>query len=26
VLGLPPDIRLDKNLAFEDVPTGPPGR
>ena len=26
VLGLPPDIRLDKNLAFQDVPTGPPGR
>jgi len=23
VLGLPPEIRVDKNLAFKDVPTGP---
>ena len=26
VLGLPPEVRLDKGLAFEDIPTGPPGR
>lgn len=26
VLGLPAEVRLDKGLAFEDVPTGPPGR
>jgi alkylation response protein AidB-like acyl-CoA dehydrogenase len=26
VLGLPPDVRLDKDLAFQDVPTGPPSR
>ena len=24
VLGLPPDARADKGLAFKDVPTGPP--
>jgi len=23
VLGLPPEIRVDKGLAFKDVPTGP---
>ena len=23
VLGLPPDIRADKGMAFRDVPTGP---
>jgi len=26
VLGLPPDVRMDKGVAFEDIPTGPPGR
>ncbi|MFP6578332.1 MAG: acyl-CoA dehydrogenase family protein, partial [Myxococcota bacterium] len=24
VLGLPPEVRLDKGIAFKDVPTGPP--
>jgi alkylation response protein AidB-like acyl-CoA dehydrogenase len=24
VLGLPPDARADKGLAFKDIPTGPP--
>jgi len=24
VLGLPPEVRVDKNLAFQDIPTGPP--
>jgi len=23
VLGLPPEIRADKGIAFKDVPTGP---
>jgi alkylation response protein AidB-like acyl-CoA dehydrogenase len=23
VLGLPPDVRVDKDVAFKDVPTGP---
>ena len=23
VLGLPPDIRADKGVAFKDIPTGP---
>jgi hypothetical protein len=23
VLGLPPEIRADKGMAFKDVPTGP---
>ena len=26
VLGLPPETRLDKNVAFKDVPTGPPSK
>ena len=26
VLGLPPEVRLDKGLAFQDIPTGPSGR
>jgi acyl-CoA dehydrogenase len=26
VLGLPPEIRVDKEKPFRDVPTGPPGR
>ncbi|MEZ4331986.1 MAG: acyl-CoA dehydrogenase family protein [Myxococcota bacterium] len=26
VLGLPPDARADKGLAFKDIPTGPPKR
>jgi alkylation response protein AidB-like acyl-CoA dehydrogenase len=26
VLGLPPEIRLDKEKPFRDVPTGPPGK
>ena len=24
VLGLPPDARADKGIAFKDIPTGPP--
>ena len=24
VLGLPPEVRLDKGIAFKDIPTGPP--
>jgi hypothetical protein len=24
VLGLPPETRVDKDLAFQDIPTGPP--
>ena len=24
VLQLPPEVRLDKGLAFKDIPTGPP--
>jgi hypothetical protein len=23
VLGLPPEIRVDKKIAFKDIPTGP---
>jgi hypothetical protein len=26
VLQLPPEIRVDKNKPFRDIPTGPPGR
>ena len=26
VLGLPPETRLDKDVAFKDVPTGPPSK
>ena len=26
VLGLPPEMRVDKDKPFRDVPTGPPGR
>ncbi len=26
VLGLPPEIRVDKDRPFRDVPTGPPGK
>ncbi len=26
VLRLPPEIRVDKNIPFRDVPTGPPGK
>ena len=26
VLGLPPEIRVDKEQAFRDVPTGPPSK
>ena len=26
VLGLPPEVRLDKGKAFKDVPTGPPSK
>jgi acyl-CoA dehydrogenase len=25
VLGMPAEARADKGLAFEDIPTGPPG-
>jgi alkylation response protein AidB-like acyl-CoA dehydrogenase len=24
VLGLPPEVRVDKGIAFKDIPTGPP--
>ena len=24
VLGLPPEVRVDKGVAFKDIPTGPP--
>ena len=24
VLGLPPETRMDKDVAFKDIPTGPP--
>ena len=26
VLGLPPEVRLDKGVAFKDIPTGPPSK
>ncbi|MEZ4215393.1 MAG: acyl-CoA dehydrogenase family protein [Myxococcota bacterium] len=26
VLGLPPETRLDKDVAFKDIPTGPPSK
>jgi alkylation response protein AidB-like acyl-CoA dehydrogenase len=26
VLGLPPESRSDKGLAFKDIPTGPPSK
>jgi alkylation response protein AidB-like acyl-CoA dehydrogenase len=26
VLGLPPEMRVDKKIAFKDVPTGPPSK
>ncbi|MCG8590180.1 MAG: acyl-CoA dehydrogenase family protein [Proteobacteria bacterium] len=26
VLGLPPEVRMDKGVAFKDVPTGPPSK
>jgi len=26
VLGLPPEVRLDKQIAFKDVPSGPPSK
>jgi len=26
VLGLPPEVRLDKGMPFQDIPTGPHGR
>ena len=26
VLRLPPEVRMDKNVAYKDVPTGPPGK
>ena len=26
VLGLPPESRADKGIAFKDIPTGPPSR